>query len=875
MRRISTGFIILCLVMTMIALPASAAEADYVGEWAACAIDVGDGVKLTEYEGSNVSNIMKIIFNEDGTLTVTSFGQQIPGSWTADETGINAEIDGQQVSFKTVDGQLVNESEGILIYLAKVVKPKSGGLLGALKANKFVGYWVATGIDQGDGLVTEWDNQSVPDKAITINPDGSWDIESINSDQVTINESNPNDTDMPTMMLNRDGTLTATSMGIELIGTWKEIDGGVSITIEGEVVDFTYENEMLSAIKSGVAVYFKREAKTTYEATALPTPMPAASVFVGDWSAAMYETGGYWYDVKLLFPDGCTLSFQEGGTASATITKEYTENLTWSEQDGALSVSGGYVLSDPEWDAATGELRMKYNGSDVFVVFVKGDAPEVTSEYGSINADATPLPEPEPAEEPVPTEALEPTSDPATAADADVQAFTSPLFAASFPAGWVSNEYSLSTDEGYCSVKYDLKNSEGASLSSIAIYASSESVDGYRDRIKRLTESAEKAGGALSETTIGGVMFLGTAYQNWGWNYIEYAARVPESRITLSVTIEQPENAGDSVQQVMDSIQFTLPKLDPPNVDPPMPEDGVPYEPTPASVEVGKYKLKASWIDPPGSIVLDSIFGNQIAIANKKMYVLAGKKLYAYALKSDKLTVDKMFEGGVMKLSDTFEYLSSVKDGTLYVSQGVFNTLALKDGKVLKDNSVSGDVVMHPGGKWGLSFWANADVKKVTAAKGMLTEEPWVLTGLSDPAARKGRFSMVSCVAISDKRIYVAGNDSKNGDAQRIAVFDLEGNELFTFGATEWTDDDAFGSVTGIVETKNGILVQDGNSRAYKLFSKDGAFIGSVDADALLGTSYPWLSSMIPADNGVYVAGAQRRNDQSCDELLIFKITGF
>lgn len=849
MRRTSTGFIILCLIMTMFALPASAAEADYVGEWVACAIDVGDGVKLTEYEGSNVSDIMKIIFNEDGTLTVTSFGQEIPGTWTADETGISAQIDGERVAFKTVDGQLVNESEGILIYLAKAAKPKSGGLLGALKANKFVGRWVATGIDQGDGVI----------------------MSEINGVSVS---------DMLVLLINRDGTLTTTSMGIDIDGTWAETAGGITGTVEGETTDITYDNGKLIAIDGQMTAYFERgeavpQATTEPEATAQPAPAPSASVFIGDWSAAKYETDGYWYDPKLLFPDGCTLSFQEDGTASATITKEYTENLTWSEQDGALSVSGGYVLSDPEWDAATGELRMKYNGSDVFVVFVKGDAPEVTSEYGSINADATPLPEPEPAEEPVPTEALEPTSEPATAADADVQAFTSPLFAASFPAGWVSNEYSLSTDEGYCSVKYDLKNSEGASLSSIAIYASSESVDGYRDRIKRLTESAEKAGGALSETTIGGVMFLGTAYQNWGWNYIEYAARVPESRITLSVTIEQPENAGDSVQQVMDSIQFTLPKLDPPNVDPPMPEDGVPFEPTPASVEVGKYKLKASWIDPPGSIVLDSIFGNQIAVANKKMYVLAGKKLYAYALKSDKLTVDKMFEGGVMKLSDTFEYLSSVKDGTLYVSQGVFNTLALKDGKVLKDNSVSGDVVMHPGGKWGLSFWANADVKKVTAAKGMLTEEPWVLTGLSDPAARKGRFSMVSCVAISDKRIYVAGNDSKNGDAQRIAVFDLEGNELFTFGATEWTGDDAFGSVTGIVETKNGILVQDGNSRAYKLFSKDGAFIGSVDADALLGTSYPWLSSMIPADNGVYVAGAQRRNDQSCDELLIFKITGF
>jgi hypothetical protein len=100
-------------------------------------------------------------------------------------------------------------------------------------------------------------------------------------------------------------------------------------------------------------------------------------------------------------------------------------------------------------------------------------------------------------------------------------------------------------------------------------------------------------------------------------------------------------------------------------------------------------------------------------------------------------------------------------------------------------------------------------------------------------------------VAISKDRIYVAGYDAENGDAQRIAVYDQEGVELFSFGGLDWLQDDAFGSVTGIVETKNGILVQDGNNRAYKLFSKDGAFIASVSADELLGTSYPWLPSMI------------------------------
>ena len=77
-----------------------------------------------------------------------------------------------------------------------------------------------------------------------------------------------------------------------------------------------------------------------------------------------------------------------------------------------------------------------------------------------------------------------------------------------------------------------------------------------------------------------------------------------------------------------------------------------------------------------------------------------------------------------------------------------------------------------------------------------------------------------------------------------------------------------------MVETPSGILVQDGNYRAFKLFSGQGEFLGTVEGDELLGTDNPWLSSMIPTDKGVLVAAAQSREDESGDELLIFKLSG-
>ena len=182
---------------------------------------------------------------------------------------------------------------------------------------------------------------------------------------------------------------------------------------------------------------------------------------------------------------------------------------------------------------------------------------------------------------------------------------------------------------------------------------------------------------------------------------------------------------------------------------------------------------------------------------------------------------------------------------------------------------------MHPSGEWGLTFWANADPMLVKNDNGILSEEPWVLSGLGDVSAQKGRFSMISCIYISDTRIYVAGTDTLTGDAQRVEVYDLEGNELFTFGGADWTAGDAFGSVTGILETPDSILVLDGNYRAFKLFSREGEFIGEADSDKLLGTDYPWLSSMVSYEDGALVAAAQSREDGSADELLIFLVKGF
>ncbi len=847
-NHIARLLIMSAVLLVVLFLGAALADTAYPGEWVCVAVDPGTGVKQTDFEGMNVSELVKLVISEDGTLTVLSFGETIKGTWAQASGGITAEIDGEQVSFALEGSQLVNNTDGVLMYLEKESKkPAAGGLLSLVKGSKYAGHWVAEAVVSQGVRMTEMEGIPV--------------------------------SQLLSFTFNRDGTLEFLSMGISTGGTWQETEGGITVTVDGTVTDMLYTDGKLVADSEGVTVTLIRQEGGA------PTPAPKAPSIAGVWKAVRYDTMGYTFDAGLLFPDGCTLTLREDGTGDAFIIKDYTEKVFWEEKDGALSLSGSYVFSSPAYDAAKGELSVSYGSDTVTVFFKREDAqPAATLTPGGkpVEIPATVAPTVAPSPSPVPTQeapAPVPTQEapaPTPESTQSGKALVTTLFTIPFPGdGWVLNENWVTDRAGYCGAQYELKDADGFTAARLNVYASQEPVKNYRDKLKALTEYAGSYGRETPLTAvIGGISFYTEAYEKWGWQMIDYAARMEESGFTVTISVEQPQNIAN-LESILGSIAFTLPQLNPPNVDPPLPEDGEPYVPQTSSIDTASGRIQASWVKTGDSIVLDSIFNNVIAISGSRVYILTGKTLSAYTLSAGALLPDPSFAGGKMALPDNFEYLAPGKDGYLYVSQGFFNILAVKDREIVQDNSVSGDLAMHPGGEWGITFWANAEPAKVTAVGGVLTSEPWVLSNLSDAAGRQGRFSMISCVYVSNTRIYVAGTDVLNGDAQRVAVFDLEGKELYTFGGTEWTQDDAFGSVTGIVETSNGILVLDGNYRALKMFDKDGQFLWSVDSDPLLGTDYPWLSSMVPTGNAVLIAAAQERPDKSCDELLLFEVTGF
>jgi hypothetical protein len=321
MRNLLRATCLLLVVMLVAESSLAAAQStDYAGEWVCVALVMGDGVKQSEYEGSSVADLMKLRLNEDGTLVLVSMGESIPGTWEGNAQGVTATIEGQAVSFEFNDSRLVNNENGVTLYLEKtVVQPKAGGLLSLLKGSKYIGTWVPEAVDVGDGILKD------------------------EMDGIKVAE-------LMSFQINRDGTLLMTTMGIEYSSTWQETANGINVIIEGESVDMQYQDNRLIARNENVTFHLKRIEQTGQNPAAVTEAPAAVPSFAGTWNAVSYVTMGYAFDIKMMFPDGCSITLREDGTGEAFITKDFTEKLTWSEDGGALTLNGSYVFSSPVWD---------------------------------------------------------------------------------------------------------------------------------------------------------------------------------------------------------------------------------------------------------------------------------------------------------------------------------------------------------------------------------------------------------------------------------------------------------------------------------------------------------------------------------------------
>ena len=131
----------------------------------------------------------------------------------------------------------------------------------------------------------------------------------------------------------------------------------------------------------------------------------------------------------------------------------------------------------------------------------------------------------------------------------------------------------------------------------------------------------------------------------------------------------------------------------------------------------------------------------------------------------------------------------------------------------------------------------------------------------------------ISQVNIDSRYILVSGSAKADGK-QYVFVYDYSGQLQMQLGGEP--EGSGLGSISYATSTANGFLALDGNMREVVLWNTDGTWIGAADEGDLFGTSYPWIAAAdIAEDGSILIVMSDTRADESADEVLVFKLSGF
>lgn len=452
---------------------------------------------------------------------------------------------------------------------------------------------------------------------------------------------------------------------------------------------------------------------------------------------------------------------------------------------------------------------------------------------------------------------------------ADREKAGSTLISVYYPENWTYMEEETDDEDNYCSMEFYVGTSVDDAEFDVVISASSEKASGFREELlNRGIMLEDYADGSALTAKIGDMTYAPVGED--GSSYLGYIYRDEQSGTTYKIRVLKGDRDSTEIQELIEGVYFTPQNTD--HVEAPWPWDGAPFEAQLMEQMVGSFTIVPEEIPFEESHVVTDIMDHQFYKGGDKIYHLLEDTLTTYIYSDGVLKYDSQLNVG-----EDCEQISADENGMLYLSQGIFEVIGVKDGAVVMQSNVRGDLTMHPSGKWGITSWVNNDTQYVTNKDGNLTAEPWILTNLNDDSQRQGRFKIIDNVAITDSHIMVAGTEASEDNNKKIAIYDYDGNELLFFGGEDiFEDEDCMGYVTGMLETENGFVAADGNMRRFFFWAKDGTFIGKIDTSDIFGTDYPWIEDMQLAEDGsIWVALTQEREDESADELLFFRLTGF
>jgi len=419
--------------------------------------------------------------------------------------------------------------------------------------------------------------------------------------------------------------------------------------------------------------------------------------------------------------------------------------------------------------------------------------------------------------------------------------------------GWTLAEDDIYVSEGGGNAYLRILDEGSDTGLLVRIEAYEEDASAFRETLhSNGVDLEEYVAGTWASESIGGLQMAAVDKEDGEWHFF---GRNEAAGVSYTVNVSDWENP--KVAALLENTVFTASATD--NVDPPWPWEGVPFSGSTVSQTVGAYTLTAQFLPMGETMVTYETFNHDIAVVGDKVYLLSDCVLYQYAYDGAALSVGKE-----IPLDSEYEVLEKGADGNIILSNFMEPVIG-HDGEAVQFSYEGPEkFTVAPGATWGISwFYSGDECQLYSFHDGALTGSPFPFPEVDS----------ISQVSIDSQYILVSGSAKADGE-QYIFVYDYSGALQMQLGGEP--NGFGLGSITYATSTSNGFLALDANMREVVLWTADGTWIGAVDDGDLFGTSYPWFAAADIADDGsILVVMSDTRADESADEVLVFKLSGF
>ena len=451
--------------------------------------------------------------------------------------------------------------------------------------------------------------------------------------------------------------------------------------------------------------------------------------------------------------------------------------------------------------------------------------------------------------------ATDPAPDETTAPAANLTVHENTFFTVGYNEedGWTLAEDDIEAYEGGGYAYLRILDEDGYTGLLVYIEAYEESASSFRETLyANGVDMKAYVDGIWVSETIGGLQMAAVDKEDGEWYFF---GRNEAAGVSYTVHVTDWENP--NVPAVIENISFTASGTD--NIDPPWPWEGDPFSGSTLSQMVGTYNLTAQFLPMEEPLVTYETFDHDIVVMGDKVYLLSDCALYQYAYDGDSLAFVKEIE-----LPGEYEILEEGANGNLVLSRFMEPVFGHNGDSAQFSYDGPDKFAVAPGGTWGISWFVSGeDCELYAFQNGALSGSPFPFNEVDT----------ISQVCIDSNYILVSGSSKEDSD-HYLFVYDYSGELQLQLGGEP--DGFGLGSITYATSTPNGFLALDGNMREVVLWTADGTWIGAVDDGDLFGTYYPWIAAADIADDGsILVVMSDTRADESADEVLVFKLSGF